>query len=233
MSIESAMTPRLLAIANSVKAGSVIADVGTDHGYIPIYLSLKNKISGALAMDLRPGPLHRAKENIVKYHLEETVKTRLSNGLAELLPGEADTAVIAGMGGLLIAEILEAKPFPLSCYVLQPMTATAELRQYLAENGYKICNEVLAKEDEKLYTVMTVCHGAMEISDPVYYQVGKPLIENRDPLTPTLIDQLLEKYTAAKTGLLRSNRDETKEKIQKFTDLITSLEKLKKECQTW
>lgn len=233
MSIESVITPRLLAISQSVPEGASVADVGTDHGYIPIYLSLKNKITKALAMDLRPGPLCRAEENIKKYHLEDRITTRLSNGLLELSEGEADTAVIAGMGGLLIAEILEAKKFPLSCYILQPMTATAELRQYLADHGYTICNEVLAKEEDKIYTVMTVRHGKMKISDPVYYQVGKSLIQNRDPLVLDLIESLLAKYTTAQRGLLRSDRKETKEKEKEYSLLIESLTKLKKECQTW
>ncbi len=233
MNIETVMTPRLLAISESVPCGAKVADVGTDHGYIPIYLCLKNKIESALAMDLRPGPLNRAEENITRYGLEDKIKTRLSNGLLELSKGEADTAVIAGMGGLLIAEILEVAPLELSCYVLQPMTATAELRQYLEENGYQICHEVLAKEEEKIYTVMTVRRGKMKVTDPVYYQVGESLMKNRDPLVPDLIDSLLHKYTTARDGLLKSDREETKEKEKQYSLLIESLQGLKKECQTW
>ncbi len=233
MSIESVMTPRLFAISDSVPCGAAVADVGTDHGYIPIYLCLKNKISKALAMDLRPGPLNRAEENILRYGLSDKVKTRLSNGLEKLMPGETDTAVIAGMGGLLIAEILEAAPFELACYVLQPMTATAELREYLASNGYEITHEILAQEDEKIYTIMTVRRGKMEIEDPVYFQVGKCLMENRDPLAPVLIDNLLQKYNTARDGLLRSERPETKEKEKQYSSLIESLTALKKECQLW
>ncbi len=233
MNIESVMTPRLLAIGESVPAGARVADVGTDHGYIPIYLCLKNKITKALAMDLRPGPLMRAEENIARYGLENQIKTRLSNGLLELQSGEADTAVIAGMGGLLIAEILEAAKFPLDCYVLQPMTATAELREYLAANGYEICREVLAQEDEKIYTIMTVRPGNMQIEDPVYFQVGKCLMKSRDPLVPALIDNLLHKYMTAREGLLRSGREESKEKEKQYSAQIESLTALKKECQTW
>lgn len=233
MSIESVMTPRLFAISDSVPQGAAVADVGTDHGYIPIYLCLKNKISKALAMDLRPGPLNRAEENILRYGLSDKVTTRLSNGLKELLPGEADTAVIAGMGGLLIAEILEAAPFELACYVLQPMTATAELREYLAANGYQIIHEVLAQEEEKIYTIMTVKRGRMQVEDPVYFQVGKCLMESRDPLTSMLIDNLLQKYKTARDGLMRSERTETKEKVKQYSALIESLTVLKKECQLW
>ncbi len=227
------MTPRLMAIAESVPLGASVADVGTDHGYIPIYLCLKNQIAKALAMDLRPGPLNRADENICRFHLEASIKTRLSNGLAELKKGEADTAVIAGMGGLLIAEILEAAPFFLDCYVLQPMTATAELRQYLKENGYRICDETLAREEEKIYTVMTVERGEMVVENPVHYLVGQKLIEKKDPLLPDLIENLLAKHTAVHEGLLLSDRVEAKEKAQGCLQLIESLKELKKECQAW
>lgn len=233
MRIESVMTPRLLAIAESVPHGASVADVGTDHGYIPIYLCLKNKITKALAMDLRPGPLNRAEENISRFHLADCIKTRLSNGLAELSCGEADTAVIAGMGGLLIAEILEAAPFKLACYVLQPMTATAELRQFLHEHGYQICDETLAREEEKIYTVITVKHGEMTVENPVHYLVGQRLIEKKDPLLPELLESLLAKYKAMHEGLLLSDRAETKEKAEECLRLIESLEELKKECQAW
>lgn len=233
MHIESVMTPRLLAIAQSVPLGARLADVGTDHGYIPIYLCMQGKIKEALAMDLRQGPLSRAEENICRYGLEDQIKTRLSDGLQALAPGEADTAVIAGMGGLLIAEILEAAKFSLDCYILQPMTATAELRQYLAENGYKIFHEVLAKEEEKIYTIMSVRRGTMQVTDPVYYQVGQCLMESQDPLTPDLIALLLNKYQTALEGLLRSEREEARSKEQAYRALIDSLTGLQKECEAW
>ncbi len=227
------MTPRLLAIAAEVPEGTRLCDVGTDHAYIPIYLCKKNRIESALAMDLRPGPLSRAEENIRRYHLEERIKTRLSDGLQALSPEEADVAVIAGMGGLLIADILEAADVTLDSYILQPMTAVAELRQYLADNGYVIENERLAREEEKLYAVLTVRRGNMEITDPVYYLVGQRLMENHDPLTPELIDALLKKYTAAHEGLKRSGREDAKEKEQLYSDRIQSLLRLKKECEAW
>ncbi len=233
MRIESAMTPRLLAIAESVPFGASLCDVGTDHGYIPIYLFKQKKIKKALAMDIRQGPLSRAEENIAHYGFSETIGTRLSDGLQKLLPGEADTAVIAGMGGLLIAEILAAQSFFLDCYILQPMTATAELRMWLKENGYVICAERLAQEEEKLYTVMTVRRGEALEEAPVYNFVGKKLIENRDPLAGALITGLLAKYQAAKEGLSHSKREDAREKEVKFGEIIADLEKLKAEVELW
>ncbi len=233
MRIESVMTPRLYAIAESVPFGASLCDVGTDHGYIPIYLFKQEKIRKALAMDIRPGPLSRAEENIKLYGFSDNIRTRLSDGLQALLPGEADTAVIAGMGGLLIAEILEAQPFSLDCYVLQPMTATAELRRWLKSHGYQICDECLAREEDKIYTIMTVRPGESPEEAPVYDLVGKGLLENRDPLTSALIAGLLAKYKAAKEGLSHSEREEAREKEVRYGAMIADLEALQKEVEAW
>ncbi len=233
MRIESVMTPRLSAIAESVPEGAKLCDVGTDHGYIPIYLCQMKRIAKALAMDLRPGPLSRADENIERYGFADRISTRLSDGLRELRAGEADTAVIAGMGGLLIAEILKAQPYQLDCYILQPMTAVAELRAFLVENGYRICDERLAREEEKIYTVMTVRPGEKEVYSPAEYLVGKRLMENRDPLVLALIEGLLAKYREARSGLLLSEKVEAKEKAEQFFRIISDLEEMEKEAKLW
>ena len=223
MNIQSVMTPRLYAIADSVPPGATIADVGTDHGYIPIYLYLNKRIDSALAMDLRPGPLSRAEKNVEKFGLTEHIKTRISDGLCALLDGEVNTAVIAGMGGLLIAEILEKSPVSLDYYILQPMTAVAELREFLERNGYCIIHERLAKEADKIYTVMTVVKGTMKIDQPVHYLVGPKLIENKDPLTLPLIESLIHKYAEALEGLQCSAQETVKDKKKHFQEIPLTL----------
>ncbi|MBE7010165.1 MAG: SAM-dependent methyltransferase [Ruminococcaceae bacterium] len=233
MSIESVMTPRLLAIADSVPQSVSLADIGTDHAYIPIYLCQKGRVDRALAMDVRPGPLSRAEQNILRYHLDTRIKTRLSDGLSALCEGEVDTVVIAGMGGLLIAELLDKAPVVAQTYILQPMTAVAELRLWLAENGFCIQDERLAREGEKLYTILVVTHGVMKVPESAYLHVGEKLMEKRDPLTPYLVEKLLVKYRATKAGLMRAEKAETGEKVKQCEDLIDSLLVLKKECETW
>ena len=89
---------RMQAVADMVTPGGRIADIGTDHGYVPIYLVEQNKTDHAIAMDVRKGPLARAGENIVRFGCSDRIETRLSDGLAMLKPGEADTVIIAGMG---------------------------------------------------------------------------------------------------------------------------------------
>ncbi|MBQ4515162.1 MAG: SAM-dependent methyltransferase, partial [Clostridia bacterium] len=109
MNAEKNMTPRLLAIADCVTKGSTIADIGTDHAYIPIYLMQKGIIKKAYAMDINEGPISRAEDNILKFKMDDKIVTRLSDGLKKLELGEADEIVIAGMGGILISEILDAR----------------------------------------------------------------------------------------------------------------------------
>ena len=123
------LQPRLQAIADLVPQGSRIADVGTDHGYLPIYLLQRNRISCAIATDIRPGPLEHGKRTAREWGREHQISFRLCDGLAEVSPQEVDTVVIAGMGGETIAAILDAVPW---CHekelLLQPMSR-AEFRR--------------------------------------------------------------------------------------------------------
>ena len=103
------LSERLGAVADFVTPMSRLADVGTDHAYVPIFLVKENRITSAIAMDIVDGPLKRAHDNICMYGMQDKIETRKSDGLKNLRPGEADTVVIAGMGGLLICRILEEK----------------------------------------------------------------------------------------------------------------------------
>ena len=100
------ISERLCTAASLVSEGNRLADVGTDHGYVPIYLLQQKRIPSAVAMDINRGPLERAKEHIRLYQLDEYIQTRLSDGVEALLPGEADTILIAGMGGGLVIHIM-------------------------------------------------------------------------------------------------------------------------------
>ncbi len=146
---------------SSVSFGRV-ADVGCDHGYISIYLVQSGIAESAIAMDVRKGPLTGALSNIRDYGLEDRITTRLSDGLKELKPGEADSLVIAGMGGKLMIRILEeGKPSELGirAAVLQPQSEFSEFRQYLRGNGYVILDERVVFEDGKYYFPMKVLLG--------------------------------------------------------------------------
>lgn len=147
------------AIASMITPGGVLADVGTDHGYIPIYQVQLHRNPRAIAMDLRKGPLERAAEHIRQSGLTGQIQTRLSDGVAALEPGEADSIVIAGMGGELILHILsegEAVCRKARELILQPQSEIAVVRRYLREQGYFVDAEDMVFEDGKYYPMMHV-----------------------------------------------------------------------------
>lgn len=148
---------RLKTVAQAVTPGNRVADVGTDHGYVPIYL-VKNHLSpGGIAMDVNRGPLEKAKEHIRMEKLGNKIATRLGNGLVPLEPDETDTVIIAGMGGDLICKILNARPEFLTAgkeLILQPQSEWFKVRQLLAEHSYVIEKEWFLKEDGKYYVII-------------------------------------------------------------------------------
>ena len=183
------LSKRLTAVAALVTPGSRLADVGTDHGYIPIWLVKNGRIPCAVAMDVNKGPLLRAEENIREEGLEEKIETRLSDGLKKLCPGEADAAVIAGMGGALTIYILEAasRVLPgMKELILQPQSEIAKVRRWLEDQGWQIAEEDMVEEDGKYYPMMRVVHGEAEDYTACEYLYGRCLLRNQHPV--------LEKY---------------------------------------
>ncbi|MBK6089967.1 class I SAM-dependent methyltransferase [Ruminococcus difficilis] len=149
---------RLSLCADFVREGSRLADIGTDHGYLPIALCQIGKIPSAIACDINPLPLRSAEENIAKFGLSKMIKTRLSDGLKALALDEVDDIVIAGMGGELIRDILAAAPWvkdEAKHLVLQPMTHHDDLIRWLYENGFDIERQAAVRDDGKAYTVLS------------------------------------------------------------------------------
>lgn len=236
MDINKCMTPRLLCVASFAESGCSVADIGTDHAYIPIWLVKQGIAKTAIAMDVNRGPILRAEENIRKFSMEDTIKTRLSNGLEHLLPGEADTVIIAGMGGMLINDILDAGEnlYPtIRHFILQPMTAIEETRKYLAENGFLIVDERLAREEDKIYCVLSVVRGEMKISREIDFYAGAKLVENRDPLLPAYLDGKIYEYEKAIQSLKTADTETAKERLAHFSCLCQEMQKLREECTLW
>ncbi|MCD7817820.1 MAG: class I SAM-dependent methyltransferase [Lachnospiraceae bacterium] len=151
------LSKRLLAVAGMVSQGGILADIGTDHAYIPIYLVEKNLVSGAIAADVNPGPLARAAEHIREHGLEFRIETRLSDGLSALEAGEAESIVIAGMGGALTIRILREGFDRLNDHtelILQPQSEIPQVRTYLLQNGFCIIQEDMVLEEGKYYPMM-------------------------------------------------------------------------------
>ena len=153
------------AVAAMVTSGGVLADVGTDHGYIPIALIQRQKIKSAIAMDINKGPLARAQDNIASARLGDYIQTRLSDGVAALGEGEADSILIAGMGGELVIHILsegEKVCKAASELILQPQSDIRKVREYLRLHHYKIVDEDMICEDCKYYPIMRVINVELD-----------------------------------------------------------------------
>ena len=167
---------RLSLCAEYVRRGSRLADIGTDHGYLPIALCLSGRIPSALACDVNPLPLQSARENIAKYGLSDRILTRLSDGLRSVRADEADDIVIAGMGGELIRDILSAAKWvndASKLLILQPMTHHDDLIKWLYENGFEIISQKAVLDEGKYYTALSARHcGVPKACDTYSATVG-------------------------------------------------------------
>ena len=221
------LTPRLQQIADRIQPCACVADIGTDHAYLPVYLCMTGKAQRAIASDIRNGPIERAEATILRYDMQRQVKTRLGGGADTLKVGEADCVVIAGMGGLMIAEILKDNPeifAQAGQILLQPMTAVFELRTYLFEHGYTILEETLAKEEEKLYHILSVTGKREErhfTEEELYF--GKTLMENKPEHFDAYIQKQRRKLTRMAEGLKQSQTPDAQTRwnqVQRLLDVI-------------
>ena len=167
---------RLQRIAGMIRHGDRVADIGTDHAYLPVFLIKEGISSMAFACDVSDGPLENAKKTIEKSGVSG-ITLRKGDGLDAVSPEEVDTVVIAGMGGDLIARILESSPWIKNDryeLVLQPMTAVEDLREYLCKNGFAIQKEEAVSAHNRIYTAMKVAFtGKVCECDPLFYFVGR------------------------------------------------------------
>jgi len=189
------LTERLLNVAQAVPKCSLLADIGTDHAYIPIYLVQKGIAERAVASDVVKGPAMRAERNIAEYGLSHKIKVQIADGL-NCVYG-ADVIIIAGMGGKLICDILKQGMLAAKAagtIVLQPMTAVYEVRKFLHSNGFVITKDTIAKEDDKLYNIITARKGHESYSQDIYYHIGKLTIDHNDPLLPEYIAKKVHSF---------------------------------------
>lgn len=205
------LSRRMQALAEMVTPGSLLADVGCDHGFISIYLVQHGICPGVLAMDINPGPLQRAREHVAACGLEKYIDIRLSDGLSALEPGEADSLLCAGMGGRLMQRILtqgREKAAAMRELILQPQSEIAGFRRFLREEGYVVRQEKIIVEDGKYYPMMRVAFaGKRQKTEPSRGQqvlepqaqrladkFGERLLKEGDPVLRLYLQERLQKY---------------------------------------
>ena len=226
------LSTRLAAIAARVPPGSRLADIGTDHAYLPAYLLLNGTIPSAVASDVNRGPLDRGRETAKLAGVEEKIDFRLSDGLNGLREDETDVIVIAGMGGELISRILSEAPWTRDkLLLLQPMTAQPELRRWLNGNGYRIERESIVREGRKLYVILTVRGGTDEPYSVGELWAGRQREGEDSPLRLDYLKDLLRRRRRALEGMERGSVPP--ETLEEERTLIDQLEQLREEWISW
>lgn len=221
------LSRRLQAVASLVTVGHRVADIGTDHAYIPIYLMEEERVAFAIAMDVNEGPLKKAKEHVDRSCLKDKIELRLSDGFEKLKPFEADTAVIAGMGGPLMIRILEEyqeTTLSLKECILQPQSEIAKVRAFLLEKGFLFIREDMVKDDGKYYPMMKVAvpqsyrvsHKKKEqenisVWDETEIRYGKLLLEMRH----SVLKEYLDREYAIRQQILKGLEGKTGKAITK------------------
>lgn len=183
------LSDRLLALAGGVRPGDVVADIGTDHGKVPLYLFLNGVTDRLILTDVRPGPLDKARQNIALYAPSLQADLRIGNGLEPILGTPVDTVIVAGMGGRLIRMILEAQPeatAKIRRLILQPRNAPDALRAYLHAAGIPVIREQLVREGRFFCEIITAAPGS-DAPMPAYgglldYEISPLLFIDKDPL---------------------------------------------------
>mgnify|MGYP000845737114 FL=1 len=212
------LKPRLQSAADMVRYGSRVADIGTDHAYLPTALILSGKIPSAVAADLRKGPLENALETVRSNHIEDRVQLRLSDGLKCVSPDDADDIVIAGMGGILISEILTAAEWVKNekyKLILQPQSHDEDVRRYLFANGFNITDETVCFEDGKIY----ICIGAVYTGSITSHSEAEimfgSLLTRHDKAAEAFINKKLKRITARLSALnAHGGAEDEKERLE-------------------
>ena len=223
------LSNRLQRIADYVRPGDRLADVGTDHAYIPIWLLLNKTIPSAIATDIRSGPLERAITDADRYGVSGKLKFIQCDGLSEIAPEEVDTVIVAGMGGETIIGILAAAPWIREKrLILQPQTKQAELRDWLGERGFAITDASLVYDSGRIYLVWLVEEGRM----PPFPGVESALLMRRDALLKPYLEDQMKRLRKRLYGLTQAAaQDEAL--CEELSAELKRLEELYQEVSKW
>ncbi|CDF58052.1 tRNA (adenine(22)-N(1))-methyltransferase [Thermobrachium celere] len=223
------LSKRLEAVFDMIEKCNCLADIGTDHGYIPIKAIRENKCKKAIASDIKIGPIEVAKKNIKKYELSNLIEVRLGPGLSTLKNGEADVIVISGMGGNLISDIIknDIQISKNSKYlILQPVQYPEILRQELFNLNFLIIDENIIKEDNKYYHIMKVSYGNKnEYKNQAEFYIGPVNIKKQNSTTFEYIQYKLDHLKLILNNL---DRNLHKDKYDNLINLISDFEEVKK-----
>lgn len=220
------VSKRMEEVISLVSKGKRVADIGTDHGYVAIALVERKIAPFVVAMDVRKGPLSRAKENIEKYGFTKEIDIRLSDGLEQLKIGEIDTFLIAGMGSELITNILQRGSeivHSVDEFIVQPQSEIYKVRKKIHTLGFRIEQEKMLVEDDKYYTMMKAVRGQESYENEWDYLYGKYLLQEKNPI---LLEWLQKEYRLCESlykkleSVVSLSTEERKKELRKEMEMI-------------
>ena len=224
------LSKRLNFIINNIDNSTVLADIGTDHGYIPLYATKNGLCSRAIAVDINKDPLDKARLNAIIEGVDDKIDFRLADGIKGLKKEEANVVVIAGMGGNLIRDILEESigtVESIDYLILQPAQNPEILREYLYTNDYEVIKEDLCYDEEIYYEVFKVKRKAGEstILDSLYYEISPKLLMEKHPLMKDYLNEKVNNYKRIE-GFIKEDTDNAKvrkELIKEKINIISNM----------
>ena len=223
------LSKRLSVIAEMIPRCSVLADVGTDHGYLPVWLLQQGRVQHVLASDIHRGPIQKAKETSEVYGVSDCMETVLADGLQFHGAEQAEVITICGMGGETMISILQAAPWTINDrrLILQPQSKLPELEAWLKAHHYSIEDARLCMDGGKLYLALSVLGGAE-------WKLNSEdiLCKKNDLLFPEYVRKEYQKALYARQGILRAS-GEYSDLLRQLEQRITALEHYEKEIQTW
>ena len=224
------ISKRLLCCASMVQSGSRVADIGTDHGYLGIYLLQSGAARHVIACDLRKDPLENARRNAKLFGVDGKMELRLSDGLEKILPDEVDTVVMAGMGGDLIQKILSQCPWRKReglQFILQPQSAGNVLRRWLCEDGFEIRREEPVQDGHFLYTVMELRQGEPSPLTPGTEYASPALLKGESPLVGMYLARVETALQETVRGLTNAEKQRP-ERLAYFGQALLEIQEMRK-----
>lgn len=229
------LSRRLEKIASFIPKNSIVADIGTDHGYIPVYLIENNISKKVIGTDISKGSLNKIVDLIKLEGLEDKIEARLGNGLEVIRPFEVDSVIVSGMGGILIKKILAEDldtTRSINNYILQPMIGVIELRKYLIANNFEIIDEELVLEDDKYYEIMLARKGKQHVMNDIDYEISRILIEKRHPLLSRFLEYKIDKTNKIMYEIQKIETEKSNNKYEELTEMLGRYKEVLKEIES-
>ncbi len=222
---------RLETIGRLTPKDCVLADIGTDHAYLPVWLLLQGRINRAVASDIADGPCRAARATVALHGMQNTIDVRQGSGLDVLRQGEADCIVIAGMGGNTISDVLGRHidiARSAGKLILQPMVGAAGLRRWLAEHGWRLTEEELVDEQTHFYEIICAEPGTDTSYSPAEYAIGPVLLRKGHRLLAKQIKRQIASCRRLLANMGRSEQARVSAKYQEIKALLDALEVLER-----